>query len=137
MKLLKILLLLCLSNLSFSQSKSIFKDESGNIKVFITKDYFQSLATETIQEIQNVLLSHGEFIHLATDKSNYYFLSDISQFSKVSKNKFYQEIYEAGFSFQIDHGLPDGYIWVITPKEKNSISNSMERIKNLLQQSTK
>lgn len=44
MKLLKILLLLCLSNLSFSQSKSIFKDESGNIKVFITKDYFQSLA---------------------------------------------------------------------------------------------
>lgn len=48
MKILIIMLLLCLSDLSFSQSKSTFNEESGNIKVFITKDYFQSLGTEMI-----------------------------------------------------------------------------------------
>lgn len=93
------------------------------------------MTTETIQEIQKVEFAQEEFIHLATNKSNYYFLSDIAQFPKASKSKFYQKLFEADFSFQINHGLSDVFIWVLIPKDKNSISNGLERITNLFKKS--
>lgn len=129
------LLLIMLTSFCFAQKQSIFHDEHGKIKPLKVETYFQSLSAESIQEIQKIKLSQGEFAHLATDKSNFYFLSDISQYSDSSKSKFYQSIFIEGYSFQIDHGLPKGIIWVVIPKEKNTITSGRDRITRLLQQS--
>lgn len=134
----KILLILFLiSNLSLAQdvSKDILH---FNTQLPIECEYtFQSLSFETIEEIQKVKLTKSVFIHLVTDINNHFFLSDISNMTISQKNKFYQNLHDIGFSFQIDHGLPDGYIWVIALKDKSTPKDYLQLISNLLLQSYK
>jgi hypothetical protein len=119
----------------FSQNKSIFHNENGKIRALDVENYFNSLSAEVIEEIQKVKPSTGEFMHLVTDKNQNYFLSDVAQLSAPQKNNFYQKLFDNGFSFQVDHGLPNGYVWIIFPKDKFSLQDGLQRITNLYQQS--
>jgi hypothetical protein len=119
----------------FSQNKSIFHSENGRIRTLIVENYFKSLSAETIEEIQKVKPANGEFVHLVTDKNQIYFLSDIGQLSAPQKDNFYRKLSDNGFSFQVNHGLPYGYVWIIFPKDKFSTEDGLQRITNLYQQS--
>jgi hypothetical protein len=118
----------------FSQNKSIFHNEKGTIRSLVVENYFESLSFEVIEEIHKVKPSIGEFLHLATDKNRSYFLSDISQLTASQKDNFYNKLYNSGFSFQVNHGMPNGYVWIIYPKDKFSPQDGLQSITNLYQQ---
>ena len=119
----------------FSQNKSIFHSENGRVRTLIVENYFKSLSAETIEEIQKVKPAKGEFVHLATDKKQYYFLSDVAQLTEAQKNNFYQKLFDNKFIFQVNHGLPNGYGWIIAEKDKFSPQDGLQRITNIYQQS--
>ena len=128
-----VFLLVIISN-CFSQKKSIFHDNQGEIQTLVVDNYFQSLSKEMIQEIKKINPNQGEFLHLVTDKKRFYFLSDISQLIPPQKNKFYKKLFDSGFSFQIEHGLPSGYVWIFFSKDKYNSEDGLQLITNLFEQ---
>jgi hypothetical protein len=125
------------TNLSLAQDNN--KDILDfNTQLPISCSYsFQSLSFATIEEIQKVKLNKSFFVHLVTDVDNHFFLSDISNINISQQNKFYQSLHDSGFSFQVNHGLPVGYIWVIAPKDNSNAKDYLQLISNLLLQSYK
>jgi len=115
----------------FSQEKSIFQDEHGTTQALMVDGHFKSLSSEIIQEVYKIKPALGQFLHLATDASRFYYLTDVSQLSEAKKNEFYQRLFEAKITFQAGHGLPEGYLWIILPKSESSSEDRLRVITDI------
>jgi hypothetical protein len=127
---------------SKSESNSIkansnFQNESGEIKVLEVANQFESLSSEVITGLDKIPQLKNNFVHLATDANFHYIIRDISAFNESQKISFYTEISNKGFYFQINHGLPNGLVWVYTSKEKYTPNEFLRTISNLFTLSTK
>lgn len=119
------------------KTHSIFQNEQGEVKLLEVTNQFQSLSSEVISGLDKIPQLKNNFMHLATDNSFHYIMRDISDYNDSQRIAFYTEISNKGFYFQISHGLPDGFVWVYTNKEKYTPNEFLSTISNLFTNSIK